>query len=249
MPPPASVTRTPTEVEELSAELAGAVNPDGSLVSDCHFTISPAPPSGGSIPCAQQVGAGETPVGVSAAATGLTLGTTYTVRLIASSAQGESVGEAVQFTTHPAGPRCSCKKGSLSLVSGLTMLPRRFQRGSAAAKLIAGSVHGTGQTNIFFRLELRATVILHFEAPHAGSTLGGRCVHRRVASHRRCTYYTLLPYTVKRVAAAGADRIAFDGVLDHGHRLRPGIYRLWLQAIAGHRRASAPQRPTFTLLP
>jgi hypothetical protein len=54
---------------------------------------------------------------------------------------------------------------------------------------------------------------------------------------------------VTLLARAGANRISFDGVLEHGRRLAPGSYRLSLRASAGAALASAPQRPTFTLLP
>jgi hypothetical protein len=99
LPAPAAVTGAVSAVTETAARLSGTVNPDGSQVTDCHFTIAPAVPSGGSVPCAQQVGAGGQPVAVGASLDGLSPATTYTVTLSASSAQGMSTGSAVQFTT------------------------------------------------------------------------------------------------------------------------------------------------------
>jgi hypothetical protein len=66
-PPPAAVTGAPANVTSSSATLTGTVNPDLSVVESCHFTVSPAPAAGASVPCLQQVGSGSTPVAVTAA--------------------------------------------------------------------------------------------------------------------------------------------------------------------------------------
>jgi hypothetical protein len=56
-------------------------------------------------------------------------------------------------------------------------------------------------------------------------------------------------HTVVRHGHAGSDRIHFEGVLDGGFRMAPGAYRLSLRATNAGGTASAPQRPTLTLLP
>ena len=111
LPPPAAVTGSPQAVTSTSATLTGTVNPDGSSVNACNFLVSPAPPSGASIPCSQQVGAGASPLAVSAALGGLSPATVYTVTLVASSAQGTSTGAPVTFTT-PLAPATPASSGS-----------------------------------------------------------------------------------------------------------------------------------------
>jgi hypothetical protein len=76
-------------------------------LSNCQFTISPKPPGGSTISCAQQIGSGTTPVAVSAQLFGLSPSTTYTVRLTASDAQGTSTGAPITFRTLPPPPRIS----------------------------------------------------------------------------------------------------------------------------------------------
>jgi hypothetical protein len=69
--------------------------------------ISPAPPSGASAPCAQQVPVGGSPVPVSAVVGGLSPSTTYTVRLVATSQAGQSSGAPVKFTMPAPAPLIS----------------------------------------------------------------------------------------------------------------------------------------------
>jgi len=252
MPPPASVTGTPTAITGTSATLTGRVNPDGSQLSDCRFTISPAPPLGGSIPCAQQVGAGEAPVAVSAAPTGLQPNTTYTVTLTAASAQGTSSGSPLSFTTPP--PSTSQSSSAGLTLTALKLSVNRFRRGRHAASI--ASAHRArkrtaASTTISFLLSQAATAQLSFESPRVGMVVGRSCT-RPTKAHRKgrhCTRYMSVVGGVTLAAHDGADKISFDGVLDRGRRLAPGAYRLSLRASSGAARASAPQHPTLTLLP
>jgi hypothetical protein len=220
--------------------LTGTVNPDGSSVNDCRFTVSPAPPAGGSIPCSQQVGAGGTPVAVSAGLAGLTPGSAYTVTLTAASAQGSDSGSPVTFGTPP----------SLT-VTNLKLSVARFRRGRRAATIAkqARTKPLPTATVVSFTLSQAASVRLSFEQAHAGILVGHRCVAATKAHRhgRRCTRYTALARGVARSAHAGTDRIVFYGVLDGDARLAPGTYRLSLSAVAGGDRALAAQRPTFAL--
>lgn len=91
---------------------------------------------------------------------------------------------------------------------------------------------------------------LSFERRSTGVLVGHSCVSpsKRRPRGRRCTLYTPVSKTLSLPAHAGTDRITFDGVLEHGARLSPGVYRLSLLAYNAFGSSKAAQRPTFTLL-
>jgi hypothetical protein len=99
LPTPAVVTGLASGLTSTKATLNGTVNPNNSSLSSCSFTISPAPPAGSSVSCAQQVPNGGVPVPVSAQLFGLTPSTTYTVTLSAANIAGPASGSPVTFTT------------------------------------------------------------------------------------------------------------------------------------------------------
>jgi hypothetical protein len=254
LPPPASVTGAPSAVTSSAATLTGTVNPDGSSIVACEFTISPAPSSGASVPCTQQVGAGSTPHAISAPVAGLAAATAYTVTLVASSAQGTSTGAPVTFTTAAESNAstaglASGHAGAGLTVTGLTLSPTRFRRGRHAARLTRTKAVATA-TTLTFALSEAATVTLTFEQARAGALVGHTCGARKGSRRkgRPCTRYTLIPGDVRESAHAGTDRIDFQGVLDGGKALSPGAYRVSLSARAGGAAAATAQHPTFTLL-
>jgi hypothetical protein len=257
LPPPASVTGAAQNVTSTSALLTGTVNADGSPVSDCHFTISPAAPAGGSIPCPQQVGAGSVPVPVSATLTGLSPGTRYTVTLVAASSQGSSSGTPVTFTT-PAfimAPTPGLGPGAAPTVTGVSLSPSRFRRGGHAATISRARPRHKAKTlptftTISFALSQPATVTLSVQAAGPGVLARGRCAAptKGRGRARHCTRYMTVPGTVRLAAHAGADRVHFEGVLDGGRSLAPGSYRLTLTASAAAGATTAAQHPAFTLV-
>jgi hypothetical protein len=240
-------------VTGTSATLNGTVNPNNSQITDCHFTISPAPPSGGSIACVQQIGAGSAPVAVSASLTGLTPGRSYTYTLVAASAQGTSSGAPVTFTAFPIhGPGLGPFPALTA--TGLSLSPNRFRRGGREATIARSGARRKAKsptsTTISFALSQPATVTLSFQAAKPGVLARGRCTAptkgRRTG--RRCTRYVAVPGAVSRAGHAGANRIRFQGVLDGGRSLAPGSYRVSLSAANAGGTSSAPQHPGFTLL-
>jgi hypothetical protein len=254
-PPPAAVTTAPVSLTGTSATLTGTVNADGSVVSGCQFTLSPAPPSGATIPCPQQIGAGSTPVAVLAPVSGLSPATTYTFVLVATSAQGTNSGSPVAFTT--AGAPASAAAGggagagSTLTVADLKLSTARFRRGARRATIAKSKTKGLpAATTISFLLSRAATVTLSFEESHAGMLLGRKCVavSRSRRNGRNCARYTTVSRSLTLAAPTGMDRITFDGVLDGASRLALGSYRLSLTATGPLGRATAAQRPTFTLL-
>jgi hypothetical protein len=197
------------------------------------------------VDCSQQVGAGSSPVAITAALNGLSPTTTYTVTLVAESAAGAMHGSAVQFTTSA----ISSAAQALA-VAGLRLSPARFRIGKHAATISKKTKALPTATTISFALSGAATVALGFEQAHPGVLVGHKCaaLSKTHRAGKRCTRYAPISHGVSRVAQAGSDRLVFDGILDGGSRLAPGSYRLLLTATAATSRATAGQHPTFTLL-
>ncbi len=99
-------TGTATSVTNTTAILNGSLSPDGTTVTDCHFSYVTQTEfdlhgfaNATSAACAPDPGASATPVDVSATVTGLTAGTAYRFRLVATNANGTSTGAEATFTT------------------------------------------------------------------------------------------------------------------------------------------------------
>ena len=258
---PAAVTGQPSAVTATTATLGGTVNPSGWQVLGCAFAISPAPAGVATFPCGQQLGAGVTPLPVSATAAGLTPSTTYTVTLVATSVQGTGNGSPVTFVTSAAsGPGAGtgptgtgASEGALS-VTNLELSPTRFHRGTHAATIAKKAKKKAKalpkSTTISFVLSQTATVKLSFELAQPGVLVGRKCsaVSKAHRKGKRCTRYTAVRGGVTLAGHAGADRITFAGVLDGGAHLAPGNYRLSLDATGPTGSATAAQHPSFTLL-
>ncbi len=97
---PAVTVGSPTNVTKEAATLSGMVDPRGSAVSECEFEYGLTDefgtgPYNHSVPCGQtpgEIGAGSSPVAVSAQLEGLVAGELYHFRLVATNANG--AGEA-----------------------------------------------------------------------------------------------------------------------------------------------------------
>jgi hypothetical protein len=253
---PAAVTAAPSAVTATTATLGGTVNPSAWQITSCAFELSPAPAGVALFPCAQQLGAGVTPLPVSATATGLAPSTTYTATLLATSVQGTGSGSPVTFTTRsatatPAG-RTPAPGSTLSpVVSAIKLSPTRFRRGTNAATLTKHSHKRVPVgTTISFTLSQAATVTLAFQRAQPGLSSAGHCLapSPKRRHDRRCTRYTAVHGSVSIPAPAGTDRIDFDGLLAGGAKLTPGSYLLLLSASAATGTTSAARHPSFTLL-
>jgi phosphodiesterase/alkaline phosphatase D-like protein len=96
---PAVATEAATSVGQTSATLNASVTPEGEAVTDCHFEYGTSEAYGSSAPCSPSPGGGISPVAVSASLAGLSPGTTYHYRVLATNPTGTSVGSDVAFTT------------------------------------------------------------------------------------------------------------------------------------------------------
>jgi PKD domain len=131
------------------------------------------------------------------------------------------------------------------VIGGLKLSHTHFKRGKKAASVSRAKPVGT---SISFTLSEAATVTLSFDRLERGRIKAGACVaptHAlRHAAH--CTR-SLLDGSLSFSLPAGASTIAFDGVLDAGAKLRPGLYKLTLGAQASSGPPSAPVSTKFTL--
>ncbi|MFL5828980.1 MAG: hypothetical protein ACJ76X_03610 [Solirubrobacteraceae bacterium] len=94
---PSASTGSATSIASASATLNGAVNPRG-LATTYHFQYGPST-SFGYTTASVSAGAGTSSINVSAPVTGLSAGTQYHFRLVASSSAGTSYGSDLNFTT------------------------------------------------------------------------------------------------------------------------------------------------------
>lgn len=104
--PPEVTTGSPSSITQTMATIAGMVNPEGGPISDCHLEyISQAGfdvsgfNSPTSIQCSPKKPSGTTDVTVSAKVSGLTPGTEYRFRVVASNNSGTSIAADKGFTT------------------------------------------------------------------------------------------------------------------------------------------------------
>ena len=96
---PTVLTGAASAIMPASATLNASVNPNSETVSDCHFEYGTTLSYGASVPCASVPGSGESPVGVSAALSGLSENTIFHFRIVATNPLGTSYGADQTFTT------------------------------------------------------------------------------------------------------------------------------------------------------
>jgi len=99
-PAPAVSIEAASSIGQTTATLNAKVNPEGAEVTNCHFEYGTSKSFGSPpVPCTV-LGDGEAPVPVSAAVSGLSAGTTYHMRIVATNASGTTDStEEKTFTT------------------------------------------------------------------------------------------------------------------------------------------------------
>jgi WD40-like Beta Propeller Repeat len=94
-----AITGSADELTAHEATVHATVNPEGASVTECGFEYGPSEEYGQSVPCAEAVGAGSSPVGVHARLEGLEGGTTYHYRVFAKNSAGILRAEDGTFDT------------------------------------------------------------------------------------------------------------------------------------------------------
>jgi virginiamycin B lyase len=129
-------------------------------------------------------------------------------------------------------------------ILSLTVNPRRFRRGPGLPHLLKTPVG----TVISFRLSAAASARFTFAKRTSGRRVGGHCVKVTKKNRKRAHCTRLVSKGgFSRKAAAGKNRLRFEGRLSKSKRLSPGRYRLTLRATdAAHKRSNA-RRASFTI--
>jgi hypothetical protein len=130
---PDAVTGGTSDKKPTSATLLGSVDPNGASTT-AYFQWGKTS-SLGSTTGSQNVGSGDDDKDVSAGLSGLTPGTTYYYRVVATNAKGTAYGDIKSFTTPADTPKCTT--GSYSSLT------------KSGAKL-AGSVNPSGGTTSYY---------------------------------------------------------------------------------------------------
>jgi hypothetical protein len=119
---PAVLTGAPALVSQTGATLNATVNPNASTVTLCRFDWGTTSQYGNSVPCAQAVGAGSSPVPVSAALLGLKPSTLYHFRVVSANGAGTSDGLDQTLTTAAVPPPVAGRSVNLGPVSGIVLV-------------------------------------------------------------------------------------------------------------------------------
>jgi CSLREA domain-containing protein len=223
-----------TEITTVGAKLNGTVNPNGRATS-AHFEFGPTADYGSST-TDQVVGSSVAAGAVSSAITGLTPGTTYHYRIVATNADGTSTSADHTFTT---GTNPPPKDTTPPVLSAVSMTNRTFAVSAAPTALSAKKAkRGTA---FRYTLSEPATVTITVQKRGKGRKQGTRCVKqtRKNARAKACTRFTRVG-VLTRASAAGANTVLFSGRLGT-KALKPGRYRAVLLAkdAAGNRSKTA----------
>lgn len=116
-------------------------------------------------------------------------------------------------------------------VEALTVVPRRWRRGSALPRVSQAPVG----TRIGVRLSAAGRVTLTFRRARPGRRVRGRCVRPTVLNRnrRRCTRYVRVRPSLRFDGKQGANSMRFQGRLNARKRLALGRYRVSARVTAG----------------
>jgi len=131
-------------------------------------------------------------------------------------------------------------------LSGVRLKPKKFRvspkaTAKAAAKKKRKSPRGT---KISFSLNTKATVTVWIDRKLKGRKSGKKCVKatRKNRKKKACTRFVRRGKLIRKDLDAGKRKIAFSGRIGR-KALKPGKYRMTLQAASGPDRSNKPARP------
>jgi hypothetical protein len=209
LPAPVALTGAATQVAGRSAILHGAVRPNGANTTT-YFQYGSGTAYRATTGRQVLIGYGSQP-STAAKLTGLRRGTEYHFRLVAISAFGVSYGADHRFATPP----------GIDHITNLKIRPSTIVGASAGPPFVVAKAHKRSTTGaiVSYTNSQPAAVTFTVQRPVAGRSHGGRCTKPTKQNHngRLCTFV--------QVDAAGAHKFRFTARL-HGHKLRPGRYRL-----------------------
>jgi hypothetical protein len=96
---PTVTTGSASGISQTAASVGGSVNPNTGNVTDCHIDYGTSASYGSQAACTPSPGSGSSAVNVSAALSGLSTGTAYHFRVVATNAGGTTNGGDATFST------------------------------------------------------------------------------------------------------------------------------------------------------
>ncbi len=234
---------TASAATESAATVAGSVNPS-AFATTAHIEYGTSTAYGSST-SPQSVSAGTSPAQVSAALAGLTAGTTYHFRIVASNRDGTTAGPDATFTTTKPAPAPSAP-----VLSALKQSAGKWREGSSLPR--AASRHSRKPpvgTTFSFTLNEAATVQFSFTQRVPGRKVGRGCVApTRANRHKHSCSRTVTTGTLVLAAHTGTNTLRFQGRISGSKKLRPGAYTLVVAATGPSGKSATPQRLTFTIV-
>lgn len=155
--PPLAATGSPILTVGTEATLVGGVNPRG-LATEVYFEYG-LTPAYGSVTATQGLAAGSSVVDVFATLSGLSEGTRYYCRIVATSAAGTTQGDGVSFQALPGGGAGSVQPPSVSTGS--------FTDVTTSSVVLQGQVNPNGGATFAF-FEYGTTLDYGSSTPHQG---------------------------------------------------------------------------------
>ena len=215
--PPIPTTGGATGLTTTSAVLSGQVSPNLRTAA-FHFDYGRTTSYGSTTADQTGGGLGSLPAGATLA--GLTPGTTYHYRLVASG-DNTSLGADRTFTTR------------LASLSRLKLSPARFPAAPSGGSVARKKRRKTG-TNISYTASDPSTTTFRVLKPAAGRRQGKSCRKPSPRNRRgkKCTRYLALRGSFKHTDKAGRNKLHFTGRLKR-QALKPGKYRLAATPRAG----------------
>jgi CSLREA domain-containing protein len=235
--PPDVSTGDAVTITSNGATLQGQVTPNARATS-YRFEFGTTT-TYGTETALQSAGSGVTPVAVSAPLSGLTQGTTYHYRLVASNSDGVTLGADRTFTT----------RDTLAPVfTSVSLKPAVFAVNGHGPAEVAVTARAPKGTTFRYTLSEPARVVFTIARVAPGRKVGKAC--RRPSSRNRKKHACKRYVRVGRFAATAISRRnkkKFSGRI--GHRaLSLGVYRVTLVATDAAHNASAPKRLTFRVV-
>lgn len=208
-----------------SATLNGSVNPNLRDAS-YHFEYGTTTAYGSSTP-GGDAGPGASPTAVAATLNGLSAGTTYHYRLVASNGDGTSSTPDATFTTaslaQPVPPALT--NVSQSAARWLEHKRSAKAHGRHQAKLPVG-------TTFAFTLNETARVTFTFTQSANGRLVHKACVQQTKKNRRKpmCSR-TLTRGAFSLTGQSGKNKVFFNGSVPRGPKLKPGAYTVVITAV------------------
>jgi Divergent InlB B-repeat domain len=218
--PPVVATAAPSRVGARIATLSGSVDPLGSATI-FHFEYGTTTTYGKTAPVRDaSAGAENARHNESESVTGLTPGTTYHFRIVATNAGGTTSSPDATFRTV-----------AKPVLSKLALKPKRFRAATRTKRRSARRRQPSIGTTITYRDTTAATTTFTIELTVVGTRSGKRCIERRgqiTKRARRCSL-TIKRGSFSHVDRAGLNKARFTGQIS-GKPLPPATYSLLVVA-------------------